>query len=207
MCACHLCTCSGKTPFFHVPLWHLISMKMFTKINFFGLLWQCHNQTAHHTEAHSLCVIINSISYGVICDTVYRFGHGILYFQNVLWFCDTCITVILCGAMRNVLLPCTSILENLQTWNCLICRSPLHSFIQLAYTLENDWLMDWLIYIGLEPLWACRLKILSSGSKRWTQMYSWCVQALLCVSSYLTLFINICWSLQKRSPPPKWKKT
>ena len=36
------------------------------------------------------------------CDIVHRLYRGVLFLRNVLWFCGTCIIVILCGAMRNV---------------------------------------------------------------------------------------------------------
>ena len=71
-------------------------------MNFCRLLWQCHNQTMQHREAHTSCADINSISNDVLCDIVHRLYCGVLFLWNVLWFCGTCIIVILCGAMRNV---------------------------------------------------------------------------------------------------------
>jgi hypothetical protein len=153
--------------------------------------------------------------------TVYRFDYGILYFQNVLWFCDTCIIVILCGAVRNLqpsLRHYSGKLTNMGLPYWQISSTQFHPNWHIHVGLI-DWLIDeWIdlhwvralmgpMHLGLidgpfvphnldiisgDPNMAPRLKILlSSGFKRGTQICcSWCVQALLYVPCYITLFIN-----------------
>jgi hypothetical protein len=106
--------------------------------------------------------------------------------------------------------------QDAETWQALLLRIWRHSgedgWIDLHWVralmvpmhlglINGPFVPHDLDIIGGEPCTAPRVKILiSAGSKKETQIYrSLCVQILLYLPSYITLFINVYWSPRKRN--------